>query len=194
MKRLVIAIDCDDVLVPGTEFSVTTYNRNWGTNVALAQAHSLDHTEWDASEEEIRRRFDKQYLSDEYKLMKPYEEAIEVVVRLAGQHELHLVTARPETIMSVTEYMVEQYFPGCFTSIRHVGLDGSKGDICEALQADVLIDDNLRHLVSAKGCGVDALFWFGDYPWQTKTPEQSMVTARCYDWPSVEAEIAKLAA
>ena len=78
--------------------------------------------------------------------------------------------------------------------MNHVGLDASKGDICEAVQADILIDDNLRHLINAKGCGVKSLIWFGSYPWQAEAIESDLVTTRCYDWPSVEEEIAKLAA
>lgn len=191
MSRLVIAIDCDDVLVPGTEFSVATYNRLWGTSVTLPRAHELSNDEWDAPREEVARRFDEMYLSEEYATMKPYPEAIAAVRRLAHKYELHVVTARPETIMEVTARMIQLYFPDCFASMQHVGFNGNKGGICEALKADVLIDDNFRHLASAKDCGVATRIWFGNYPWQTEKPEPGTVTARCLDWTSTEAEIAR---
>ena len=131
MRQLVIAVDCDDVLVPSTQKIVALYNQQYGTSV-------------------------------------PFDDAIRCCRELARNHELHLVTARPGRIMHTTLAMLEKYFPGVFTEIEHVGLDGSKGEVCQRLKADVLIDDNYKHLVSARECGVDSLVWFGDYPWQTQ--------------------------
>ena len=76
--------------------------------------------------------------------------------------------------------------------MKFVGWEGSKGDVCRALRADVLIDDNFRHLVSARDCGVGGLLWFGDYPWQTEDLGD-MPTVRCRDWREVEAEIERIA-
>ena len=76
MARLVIAIDCDDVLVPGTEHTVMMYNRRWGTRVSLDQAHNANAVEWATDKEDIRRRIDDIYLSDEYAKMEPYREAV----------------------------------------------------------------------------------------------------------------------
>lgn len=194
MKRLVVAIDCDDVLVLGMEHTIMIYNRIWGTEVPLAQTHNPLAVEWDAEAQEIHNRIDDIYLSEEYAVMKPYSEAIEVMNRLGQKYELHMVTSRPETLLTLTERMVSSYFPDCFSSVRHVSFYGSKGDICEAVRADVLIDDNLKHLSSAKACGVISLIWFGVYPWQEGRADSEAYTARCLDWPSVEEEIAKLAA
>ena len=94
--------------------------------------------------------------------------------------------------MHTTLAMLEKYFPGVFTEIEHVGLDGSKGEVCQRLKADVLIDDNYKHLVSARECGVDSLVWFGDYPWQTEALSD-MRAVRCRDWREVEAEIERIA-
>jgi 5'(3')-deoxyribonucleotidase len=195
MKRLVIAIDCDDVLVPGTEFSASDYNRRWGTDVQLADAHSLTFSGWGVPRgPQLQQRFEEIYLSDDYADMAPYPEAIPAVQRLASQHELHVVTARSEAMSSVTERMIKSYFPGCFNSLRHVSFDGSKGGVCEAIRADVLIDDNLRHLLDAKKCGVTSLIWFGDFPWQAEDEGSTEGVSRCLSWNEVEAEIAKLAA
>ena len=48
--------------------------------------------------------------------------------------------------MPVTTAMLQRYFDGVFGQVRHVGLEGSKGDICQDLQASVLIDDNAHPL------------------------------------------------
>lgn len=194
MKRLVIAIDCDDVLMPCTEYLVHEYNRLYGTQISLEAAHVFSVETMGADREEVHRRLNEIQLSDGYAQVVPYTEAIESVKRLARSHELHMITARPEGIMGVTQRMIEKYFPGYFTSVRHVGPTGSKGDECAALRADVLIDDNIRHLVSAKACGTAIRLWFGHYPWHTEVPEPGIVTARCNDWAEVEAVIAQSSA
>ncbi len=71
-------------------------------------------------------------------------------------------------------------------------MDGTKGDICQGLNADVLIDDNLKHLVHAAECGVEGLLWFGSYPWQTDEVVERGVK-RCADWDEVLQEINRIA-
>ena len=51
MKRLVIAVDCDDVLVSTAPYFVDTYNNTYGTSGTLEYAHSPDPSVWGASEE-----------------------------------------------------------------------------------------------------------------------------------------------
>lgn len=193
-KKLIIAIDCDYVLVPSTEHIVRMYNEKCGTNVQLDGAHSSSNPDWQASREEIAERIYDIQLSDEYVDIAPWADAVDVCRELSGEHELHLVTARPGRIMAVTIGMLEKYFPGVFSEIEHVGLDGNKGDICHRLGADVLIDDNLKHLHTAKECGVKNLIWFGDYPWQNRdstTVEEGVVI--CSTWSDVEREIERIA-
>ena len=168
MRRLVIAVDCDDVLVPSTQKIVTLYNQQHGTNVQLDGAHMSGNQDWQASREDTAERIYDIQLMNEYVEMQPFDDAIRYCRELAQNHELHLVTARPGRIMHTTLAMLEGYFPSVFTEIEHIGLGGSKGEVCQRLKADVLIDDNHKHLMSARECGVDSLVWFGDYPWQTQ--------------------------
>lgn len=194
-RQLVIAVDCDDVLVPSTEHIVRVYNEKYDTNVQLEDAHSSRGPDWQASREEIEERIYDIQLSAEYAEITPWREAVDVCRRLAKDHRLHLVTARPGRIMAVTIAMLEQYFAGVFSEIEHVGLDGNKGDVYHRLGADVLIDDNFKHLETAAQCGVEGLVWFGDYPWQSQTDDPATkVAVRCRDWKEVEQEIYRIAA
>ena len=192
MNRLVIAVDCDDVLVPCTEYLVREYNRLFGTRIGLESVHAFNVDIWGADREEVHRRLDFIQLSEGYAQIVPYDGVVNAVKRLATYHDLHMVTARPEAVMGVTQKMIERYFAGCFVSIRHVGPGGNKGAECAALHADVLIDDNFKHLVSAKSSGTKSRLWFGNYPWQTEHLEPSVVSARCRSWLEVEEEIVKL--
>lgn len=191
MKRLVIAVDCDDVLIPSSEKIVEMYNRQFGTNISLADSQN-SKANWGASREEIGERIYDIQLTDEYLSLSPFEDAVEVCRRLTKMHDLHLVTARPGRIMATTIAMLEAHFKDVFQEIEHVGMDGNKGKICQSLQANVLIDDNHKHLENAKACGVVDRIWFGDYPWQLETISPSH-TLRCKDWYEVEKEIEKIA-
>lgn len=192
MKRLIIAIDCDDVLVPSTKQIVDLYNQQFGTAVRLEDAHSSNNPAWQTEKDTARERIHNIQLTEGYGKTAPFEDAVSTCRWLSESHELHLVTARPEKLMPVTQKMLEQYFDGVFKEIEHVGLDGHKGEICKNLKADVLIDDNYKHLVAAGQCQVSNLIWFGDYPWQTEVAGDLPIV-RCKDWADVEKEINRIA-
>lgn len=189
--RLIIAIDCDDVLIPTTQYLVDNYNRQFGSSVTLARAHESGNDEWGADRATVFQRLADIQKGDEYARIEPHDEAIAAVRRLASHHELHLITAREPSVEAVTLAMLDQYLKGCFTSIEHVGNARSKGEVCRAVRADVLIDDNIKHLVSALECGVPfgGAIHFGDYPWNHVAVLPDGV-AQCHTWQAVETEIA----
>lgn len=192
MRKLVIAVDCDDVLVHTTEYIVTTYNTRYGTQVAMKNAHLSGNADWEAERDEVLKRIHDIQRSEACARIAPLELTKKVVKRLAKRHELHLVSARSEEILDITEKMLEEHFPACFTTIQHVGTERSKGEVCEYLSADVMIDDNAKHLVSAGEAGVRLLIQYGTYPWQND--EEWVENSRhCDDWADIEREVTKLA-
>ena len=191
MKRLVIAIDCDDVLIDSTKYVISQYNQYYNTAVKLEGAFSINDRDFGATRTQVLERFNDIYTSENFRQRQPYTEVMEAVRGVGGRHELHIVTARDPILEPVTVRMINEHFPNCFTKIEHVG-EGSKGNLCQVLQADVLIDDGFRHLVSAYACGVRDLIWFGNYPWQTEDPK-GIPVRRCRDWREVEAEIERIA-
>lgn len=196
MKRLVIAVDCDDVLVQTTQFFVDAYNKTYGTSATLAHSHGATANSahvWGANEEEVVRRWGLMTETDEYKALGPSADEAIVLHRLAERHELHLVTARKEHERAFTQQMLNRELSGVFTSMEFVGWRGSKGQVCQQLQADVLVDDSLRHLLDARECGVEGLIWFGEYEWQASADSAPPDVIRCTNWSEVEAAIERLA-
>lgn len=191
MKRLVIAIDCDEVLISGAAYIVDTYNRQYGTNVQPEHAHMSNNPEWKADRAAVLHRIYEIQRSAGYAELVPIQRATQVVKRLAATHELHMITARPTEIMEVTHKMLDRYFPGCFTSVEHIGPDLSKGEMCQRLRADVMIDDTLKHLESAQHCGVAHRVLFGEGS-RSHVEVDSPVTAICADWDAVEVEIERI--
>lgn len=191
MTTLRIAIDCDDVLFLGAERMIQMYNRLYGTKVSLQRAYSSNNEEWGVDRDETVRRLAEIQESKEYNRLTPIVGSVEVIRNMSDRHELYLVTARHESLHNTTSALIEQYYPNCFRDIYHVG-DSSKGAVCSRVQADILIDDNRKHLVDANQYGVGGLLWFGQYPWQDRLVEDSVNVVRCQDWRDVSREIEQL--
>lgn len=193
MRRLKVAVDCDDVLLPSLISIIDIYNQRYDTNVQYEDAY-IAANGWQALPETIADRIYDIQLSEEYARIRPFDDAIDACKRLSEIHTLDLVTARPGKLMALTLDMLNNYFPGAFSEIEHIGLNGSKGDVCRRLRADVMIDDNIKHLETAFGCGVRNLIWFGDYPWQHDGVGANLGgVVRCPGWSDVEQEIERIA-
>lgn len=195
MKRLVIAIDCDDVLIESTKLLVDLYNARYSTNVILARAHVPHNDEWEVDDvATLIGRFSELHASNEQLDVVPFKDAITTVHKLAETHELHLVTARHKSIEDVTIRMTDEHLKDCFTTIEHVGKDRSKGEVCKQLGVDILIDDSIRNLTSALEYGLlkGGAIHFGDYEWNQLDSLPDGVI-QCDDWLSVAEEIEKIA-
>lgn len=193
-ERQIIAIDCDDVLINAAQFIVETYNARYGTKVQLAHAHASKNPEWEADRDEVFRRLYEIQHTKEFGEIVPRLDAMEAIPRLAKNFNLHLVTARSDEVLTVTERMIEQYFAGCFEGIDHIGPDSSKGEVCERIGASIIVDDNISHLEAAVQHGVQTTIWFGDYEWHSSQFEQAnkLPIIHCRDWYEVETRIEQL--
>ena len=194
MRRLVIAVDCDDVLVPSTPFFIDNYNKLYGTSLSLEDAHTGSEDSWQADRVLIEDRLAQLMETEEYKLLAPSEEAIRVLRELAEHHDLHVVTARREQEREMTQRMLDYILPGVFHSLDTVGWTGSKGEVCQRLCADILIDDSARHLHDAIACGMpkQGAILFGEYPWNRNDGKHEDLTV-CPDWLVVKVVVDAIA-
>ena len=193
MRRLVIAVDCDDVLVPTAPFMVRAYNQLYGTSATLAQLNDPSFDIWQADEALQNERWAQLIEVEGYKELRPSAEEVTILKKIAAQHELHLVTARKEHERAFTQALLEQHLLGVFTTMEFVGWDGSKGQICRKIGADVLIDDNMHHLQNALQFALPAggAILFGDYPWNEAHRSHDDIV-HCIDWTAVDRVITAL--
>ncbi len=193
-KRLVIAIDCDDVLIDSSERIVERYNAKYGTAIDLSHMYRQD-SDWGAgSHEKAIDRMNELMLDDRIlDDLVPNDETIRSVHALASQHELHLVTGRQTYLEPSTRALLETYFQGCFTSVEHTNYIASassteprrsKGEVCAKIHADILIDDHVKHGKNVLNHGVREVLLFGDYPWNQMDDFTPGIT-RCRDWNEV---------
>lgn len=194
MKRLVIAIDCDDVLVLTTPYFVAAYNKTYGTNGTLLDAPDVYSPVWNADPDTIVQRWADLMETAEYKMLEPDDQEVSILRRLAKDHELHLVTARQEAERSFTVEMLDRKLSGIFTSLEFVGWGGSKGEVCRRIGADLLIDDSYRNLQDAMRHGMPSAgtVLFGTLP-ATLAYKDKADSVYCRDWGEVDAYIASLA-
>jgi len=189
MKRIRIAIDCDDVIVPTAEGIITAYNQAYGTAMVLKDLHSTDLAIWGAPDNATAVARVEAYLrSPEYQNAEPFEDAIRVLRRLADYHELHIVTARADFLAEATERMIAAHFPDIFSSVEYTNFFNekarTKAEVCQQLRINVLIDDHPHHAALAAACGIDVLL-FGDYPWN-KDIQPSEHIRKVSGWDDVE--------
>lgn len=192
MAKPVIAVDMDDVLLPHFQDLADWYNKTFGTTLTLADNHpkGTDVSKWGTkSVPEAVRRVHGFYDTPEFLQAQPYAEAKTVLRALSERYRLVIITARDTIIEKVTRDWLEQHFADFFEAIHFTaqysleGKNRSKAVVCHEIQAEYLIDDDIKNLLDAREVGVKGVL-FADYPW-SKTDELPEGITRCLDWPAV---------
>lgn len=190
MNKPIVAVDCDDVLVPNFEVLIKWYNQEYGTGVTLAHNNGMDPKPWGTDSIQVAiKRVQRFFETDEFKSSVPFDEAVQALRQLSEHFTLILVTARDEIIEEVTREWLERHFQGIFSSAHftmHYNLDGkkrSKAKVAVTEGAEYLIDDTPAMVNEAARAGVRGVL-FGDYPWNRADKLLAGVT-RCKDWAAV---------
>ncbi len=199
-RKLVLAFDCDDVLVPTSHALLDAYNESFGTEVPYEGFYS-DYL-WGAPSAEIAmRRVDDMLRSGVMADIVPTAATVAAVRRIAAMgHELHVVTGRQSYQEPETISLLDTYYPGIFRTIEHTNmyasgenlhLRRSKGEVCRKLGAHMLIDDHIVHGNAVLAAGVEDVIVYGSYPWnQFVSLELGMM--HCETMDDVEREVTHL--
>ncbi len=190
MRRPIIAIDVDDVLLESGPAVIADYNRRFGTRLPVGAYNSAhDRQAWgDVDITTAIQRVDDFVLTAAFIEREPLREVADALAKLAERYELHVLTGRNEIVAKLTNDWLERYFPGIFSSVSFSNLfvperRRSKGEMCVELGASFLIDDHLLHVKNAAECGLGAVL-FGDYPWN-RADVLPLGVVRCIDWSAV---------
>ncbi len=192
MGKKIIAVDLDDVVAANAEGFVKFSNDRWGTHLQPEDFHEDLISLWGVDHETVLQRIMEYCEAEIVREYGHFSEALPVLKRLKKNHSLLLVTSRRRLLKQATADWVQQYLPGIFDAIHHAGLFDdpnknahhlTKADILRKLNADYLIDDQLKHCEAAAKIGIPSVL-FGDYKWNQADKLPKGVT-RAKDWQAV---------
>ena len=198
MRRLRIAVDVDDVLAENAAGIVAFSNQRWGTNLTVDDYDEHWAKMWQVDNAEVERRTAEIVSTSLSAGYGHIGGALEVLERLAQHHHLMIATSRCLQVKGDTIAWIDEHFPGIFasTAVYFSGIwdeltndshRATKAELMTQINADVLIDDQLKHCQAVAAHGRNALL-FGDYAWNQATVLPAGVV-RCTNWYEVEVAI-----
>lgn len=192
-RKQKILWDIDDVLTASATGFVKYSNETWGHNLVPDDYQEAWAEVWGVSLEEAMRRADQFHTSGVVGTYEHFPEAVSVLRHLSATYEHIAGTSRRTILRPETEALINGPFKGLFSAVLHyvgiwdaskhidVQLAVTKAELCQQIDADYLVDDQLKHCIGAASVNVSAVL-FGNYCWnQTNEPLPSGIT-RAADW------------
>lgn len=190
-----IAVDCDDVVANINDAVRQFVNETYGVH-HTAEDYKVtgDYQQyweriWNVSEAEGSERLHRFIRSGRMRHLEPIPRALETLVHLKQRYTIVMITARTVTEVEFTYFWLQQYAPEVFDQVTFLHLwddddkKATKGQVCQTLGAEYLIDDNYSHCQIASECGVKTLL-FGDYGWNRQVTLHDNMT-RVGNWVQV---------
>lgn len=197
-QQLTIAVDIDDVLSKTVEAFITFSNERWGHTLTTDDYQEAWAEVWNVTIKEAEKRGIEYHDSGAVGRYRPHDSAFDVLKKLSKKYRLIAATSRRKVLMPETEAWMAQHFPGIFSELHYAGmwdrtqndfdikraLSNTKTELLQQIGANYLIDDQLKHCVSAHQAGITAIL-FGEYGWNKNLPEGSEGIIRARDWNEV---------
>jgi len=192
-----IAIDLDEVLGEVVGELLKWHNETKETRWTLGEVTKYRFSDcFDITRDEEKETVLEFWASGRLKNLPVVAGAREAVAELARNHQLFVVTARVEKLRDVTQNWLDRYFPNMFQKVvfanqymsDEVGL--AKGDICQELGCEVLIDDNTTNIESGWNKSLKLIIF--NRPWNIyhRLPPSVM---RVNNWNEIVQAINKIA-
>lgn len=193
-NNLIVGIDIDDTLAVSAPMVIAHSNSTWHTSLSVDDYHEDWAKMWGVDYAEVTRRADEYFNSGVVREYNPMPSAEKVLRTLKNQYTLISVTARNDTTKDDTYSWIKShfndvfskediYFTGAWNKIDEHSVHHTKGQICKELGVDILIDDQLKHCLSASELGITSLL-FGEYNWNKADVLPSNVI-RVRNWTEV---------
>lgn len=188
----VIAIDIDDVIAESALGFVAWSNQKYGTHLTIDDYQEHWGGVWKTEYEETRKRALAYHASGHQGTYLTVTGADEVLKQLKKRFKLIVLTARRTSIKPLTHKWIEEYYPNIFDDFIFAGFfdnlaggasDMTKAELAKSIQADYIIDDQLKHVLSAAEIGIQGIL-FGDYSWNKADVLPKNVT-RVKNWHEV---------
>ena len=158
-NKVIVAIDIDEVLALFIPCLARFHNERYNTSLTSSSFNSYEfHKVWGGTAAECSRKMDEFFESKYFdEDIEPVPHAFSALQMLKSETspsiELHIVTARQFKVQVQTRAWIARHFPDIFQDIHfgnHYTNDGksrSKSEMCQAIGARLLVDDNQVRLI-----------------------------------------------
>lgn len=193
-----IAVDLDEILSNSTLEFLDFYKNYYGEDFTLAQITDYSYDAINFSKEPHHVVMTKFHNSKEFEAMSLVIGAKEAITEIAKEHELFVISGRPESLRERTITWLDNNFPNCFKDVfitntysfeknhKHV----TKSSFCFEHGATLLIDDQLVFSEECAEKGLKVLLF--DYPWNQKGNLNQNIT-RVHSWSEIVGIVNDLA-
>lgn len=197
INNMKIAVDLDDVLASFIAEFLKWYNPQHDTNWQFEDVvdyhwPNFMHVTVEQAIQDVHDFF----LTAGFANLPLMPGAQEFVEKLSQKHELYIVTARQHVAETTTYNWLEKNFPNVFRGVlfaNHYSNDGSpsltKGELCQRIGCELLIDDDGRHLDTLADYSIKAIIV--DKPWN-RDHKLPVGVIRVYNWDEVLQAVEKL--
>ena len=184
---MIIGIDIDDVLA---EFMQEYLKYHNGISNSKFTKDDIFHFDLKKSltepEEEILRKILDFYETDMFENLPATQDAKEAIEKLNEKHELHAITARPESTRARTERWICKNFKNTFKTINfsndfELSSGKKKHIICKDLKTDIMIEDSPVYADAIQKEGVKVLFM--SQPWNKEHDNPELT--RVHSWKEI---------
>lgn len=193
MKKPVLVCDIDDVVFPFIPEMAKHYNQHYQARLTPEDFVSFNFYEvWGGTQQEANTIIEN-FLAQPQLAVAPIEGAVEAFARLKQDFDIVMVTARNGIFEDTTSTWLKEHFTDLFSRVVFAGNshDGrgyrTKGEICQELNAVLIIDDYPINVMSAVQQGTDGIL-FGNRAWTIEAEAHEKVV-HCQDWSAVEEYI-----
>jgi len=196
---MVIGVDLDDVLGDFFSSFIGYHNKNYGTSWSRETMNTYYfHELTGESRETIRGRIFEYYNSEEFKKILPIKGAKKALLELTKEHDLVVITSRPEFVLEKTQTWVEEHYSGIFNEICATNGYLNKEDerkrdksyYCLKYGVSIMIDDFYGFVDDCNDKNIKVLLY--DTPWnQDVLMGENLI--RVNSWKEISENIKLLA-
>ena len=187
MKKKIIAVDLDDVLMDFNNPLFGFYNEKHDTHHKLEDLTSYQvESAWGCPQEKALEIIKQFYVSKEHKTALPKKGAVKALSILKKDFRLVVITARSPEFKEISERWINFHFLNTFESIH---FSHKKSEICDELGVELFIDDALHNALDV-GKPERPVYLF-DAPWNQKEDLPEHIT-RVKSWEEIMEKLSLL--
>jgi len=183
-----VGIDIDEVKADLMNPLINFHNFYYGTSLSRNDFKTFNLWEtWGGTEYQTKRKVKEFFRSNYFENIQPINNSQKAIDFLRKNHDLFVITSRPDYIRDKTTSWINNYFPNCYSGLYFTSEWSKNGDlkkeqVCSELGIDFLIEDSFENAINCALNQTKVLLM--DCPWNQKENLPKNIT-RVINWDNV---------